>query len=370
VSTFNPQKPYNSLPLLPPIKEYYNLAVYKKVVKATDELSKLNGLLLSTWDNVAAVLNMLSPFYAPEAEASSKVENIVTTTEEILMAGVIEDSKQSPAQKEGKAYADALARGALLVDKNHYLNTNSFLRIQAELVIKGKGIRQHPGTQLINDKTGEVYYTPPDGEALIRDLLKNLEDYLNKNEDDIDPLIKMAVIHYQFEAIHPFYDGNGRTGRIIMPLYLVLAKKTRYPFLFMSGYVLKNKNQYYRQLRKVTNDGDWLGWVDFILDGVIATAKRTSDTLIEIKRHKEIEKPKIAKVIPIKHNEVIQFIYNEPIFTRKQMAAGLGVHGNSATKYAEQLVELRVLRKQKIHKNWIYVNTGLIVILQKFANWD
>ena len=370
MNKFDPGKPYNSLPLLPPDTEYYNLDTYKKVVKATDELSKLNGLLLSTWDNVAAVLNMLSPFYAPEAEASSKVENIVTTTEEILMAGVIEDSKQSPAQKEGKAYSNALTRGTILIDKDKFLTTNSFLRIQDELVAKGKGIRQHPGTQLINDTTGEVYYSPPEGEALIRDLLKNLEDYLNNHEDDIDPLIKMAVIHYQLEAIHPFYDGNGRTGRIIMPLYLVLAKKTRYPFLFMSGYVLKNKDKYYQQLRKVTVEEDWLGWVNFILDGVIATAKRISDTLIEVKRHKELEKPKIAQGIPTKHNEAIQFIYNEPIFTRKQMSDDLGVHGNSATKYAEKLVQLGVLRKQKVHKNWVYVNTGLIVILQKFANWS
>lgn len=370
VSKFDPDKPYNDLPNLPPKEEYYNLPIYKKVVKATDELSKLNGLLLSTWDNVVATMNMLSPFYAPEAEASSKVENIVTTTEEILLAGVIDESQQSPAQKEGRAYMNALAKGGQIVEEKKFLATNDFIKIQGELAVTAKGIRKTTGTHLKNDRTGKVYYTPPVGETRIRDLLHNLEIFMNTRDEEVDPLIKMALIHYQFEAIHPFYDGNGRTGRIIMPLYLELSKKTRYPFLFISGYILKHKDEYYKLLRSVTEKKDWVSWVDFILEGVIATAKRMSDTLIDIKRLRENEKEKIADAIPIKHNEVTQFIYNEPIFNRKMMEVALKVHKNSARKYAEELVKLGILKKRKMHKQWVYINIGLVHLLKKYAQWE
>ncbi len=370
MTNFDPNIPYNDLALLPPKQEFYNLATYKKVVKATDELSKLNGLLLSTWDNVTATMNMFNPFFAPEAEASSKVENIVTTTEEILLAGVLDESQQSPAQKEGRAYVNALAKGASIIESKKPLTTNSFLDIQDKLAVKAKGIRKTPGTQLKDDRTGKVFYTPPEGESRIRDLLQNLENFINIPNDEIDPLINMALMHYQFEAIHPFYDGNGRTGRILMPLYLELSHKTRYPFLFISGYILKHKPEYYSKLRNVTEKGEWLQWVDFILEGATATAKRMSDTLIQIKEQKDQASSLLGENIGTRHNDLVQFVFNEPIFNRLQLADSLGIHNHTSTKYAEYLVETKIVTKQKFHKQWVYINVGLVRLLQKYAQWD
>jgi Fic family protein len=367
---FSRTKPYNLLPPLPPKKEFVNLEIYKKVVRASDDLGALTGLLLSGRDNLTASFYILNPLFAPEAEASSRVENIITTTEEILLANALTEEQLTPQQKEGKGYLDALMQGFTDVADKQLLTTNNFIKLQKMIVVKGKGLRKLPGTQIANEKTGEVYYTPPEGEKLIRDKLKSLEDYINTDNDDIDPLIKMALIHYQFEAIHPFYDGNGRTGRIIMPLYLVLSGKTRFPVLFISGYILKNKDNYYRLIREVTEKENWIEWVDFILEGVIQTSQRTSKMLIEIRHAREKDEEKMKNMFPTRYTQISKYIYNTPYFTRNMMQEELELKDrHTVAKYAEALVEADILKKIKKQGSWIYINVKLVKSLQDYAKW-
>ena len=244
--------------ILKPLPPKYNLEtkrVLKQLARSHRVLAELKGYA-ATIPNKNILINAVT---INEAKDSSAIENIITTHDELFQA-MSQSSYSNPAAKEVVNYRSALWHGYEIVQKQQILSTNMIIEIQAIVEQNRAGIRKLPGTVLLNEASGEVVYTPPAGEAEILDLMSNLEWYINYDNDQVDPLIKLAVIHYQFESIHPFYDGNGRTGRIINVLYLVLKELLDSPILYLSRYIIRNKNAYYRLLQEIRTKGNWEEW--------------------------------------------------------------------------------------------------------------
>ena len=258
---YNPEEPFNGLPLLPQKTEFENTKVLKKVISASRALSELKGAIT----NLPNSNLFIDTIHLQEAQASSAIENIITTQDELFKSSISDKKIDDPAIKEVLLYKEALWFGNNELNKRPILSTNLFIKIVQIIKKNDAGIRNVLGTQLKNPATGKVVYTPPSGERLIREKLKNLEDFIHA-QDEIDPLIKMAIIHYQFEAIHPFFDGNGRTGRIILLLYLKLTGLLEIPALYLSKYIIENKTEYYKHLRRVTENEEWTEWILYILD--------------------------------------------------------------------------------------------------------
>ena len=246
--------PAATLPLLPPKSELETRAVLKRLAPAHRYLAELKGLA-STIPNEHILINTLA---LQEAKDSSEIENIITTQDDLYKADLFSDYIRDPAAKEVSRYATALKKGFALVSRDRLLTTNRILDIHHELVLNDAGIRKVPGTALKNERTGTTVYTPPQDHAELVRLMTNLEQFINDDAlSDVDPLVKMAVIHHQFESIHPFYDGNGRTGRIINILYLVAKGLLNIPVLYLSRYVIRTKSEYYRLLQQTRDTGDW-----------------------------------------------------------------------------------------------------------------
>jgi len=252
-------KPYNELPLLPPQAEVETQKILKKAISANKALANLNGLANAMPNDAILVDGIV----LQEARSSSGIENIVTTNDELYRAVADTKLEISPAAKEVLRYREALWYGFNAIKKRP-LTTNLFVDIVSIIRGASMGIRRVPGTKIANGKTGEPIYTPPESEQIIREKLTNLERFIYA-DDDIDPLIKLATLHHQFEAIHPFTDGNGRTGRIINVLFLVEKKILKKPILFLSHYILRTKSDYYAGLRNITELGAWQDWILYIL---------------------------------------------------------------------------------------------------------
>ncbi len=356
----DPNKPYNTLPFLPPTIHFDDTDILKKVNTANIALSKLEGSSLAIPNRNL----LIEPLSVREAVASSGIENINTTVAEIFQAELFPDKVQSKAQKETLYYKDALRVGYSLIQTQGFLHTNSFLEIQKILEPNKAGIRKLPGTSIMNSTTGEVLYTPPDGEDTIRGLLKNYEEYINDFSDDIDPLIKLAIIHYQFEAIHPFYDGNGRTGRILMVLYLILAKRLELPILFISGYINQHRTDYYRLLSAVTNEGKWKEWIMFMLNAVESQASETAETVNQIKSmhhaYKETIKQKLPKIYTA---ELVDYLFANPFYSQQRLAHVLGKERKTAAKYLNALLEEKLIEAFKFKREKIYFCPELLKLL-------
>lgn len=360
---FDPKKPYQDLPPLPPVEDFNDVDLLKLVNKANNSIFELKG--------AAHILPnrfiLMSPLSIREAVASSGIENINTTVSEALKADVIyEESELKGAEKEVLNYRNALLEGFQLLMKQEFLNTNSFVEIQSVLEPTKKGIRNIPDVAIRNSRTGEKIYTPPEGQEVIREKLKNFEDYFNSNEgfDDLDPLIRMAVMHYQFEAIHPFVDGNGRTGRMLMVLYLVLVGRLDLPILFLSKYILESRDEYYRLLLKVTTDNAWKEWAHYILRGVDMQAAETKNKIMEIKTLMEAHKALgDGHKTNIMTSAMIDYLYSNPFYSQKTMAESLEVHRNTASKYFAELEQLGVVKKFKHKKENIYYNEKFLNLL-------
>jgi len=243
---FNPNIPYNELPLLPPKEEIETKTVLKKTISASRALAELKGATNSIPNPEILITSII----LQEAKSSSAIENVVTTNDKLFKSFSAKADISDPQTKEVLRYREALWEGFNQLKKNELLTTNLFIKIFQKIKESDAEIRRTTGTKLA-DGSGKVIYTPPEGEQLIRKLLYNLEQFIN-NDSNIDPLIKSAIIHYQFEAIHPFTDGNGRAGRMILILYLILQKYLSLPVLFLSRYIIDNKAQYYKLLRGVT----------------------------------------------------------------------------------------------------------------------
>lgn len=344
-----------NLPMLPPDAPLETVSVLKALAKASRALAELKGFA-DTIPNKHILINAVT---INEAKDSSAIENIITTHDELYQAMSGSDV-QNPAAKEVVNYRTALWHGYELVEQRQMLTTNMIIDIQAIVEDSRAGIRKLPGTVLMNAATGETVYTPPSGEAFIRQLLSNLEQYIHDDSDDIDPLIKLAVIHYQFESIHPFYDGNGRTGRIINVLYLVLKDLIDSPILYLSRYIIQNKSDYYRLLQTVRETGAWEEWIVYILKGIEQTAEETLQLIKRI--HEAIDQmtTEIRIALPkIYSKELIDLLFYEFYTKTQYIQNGLGVSRKTAANYLQALEDSGFLSSQKIGKERIYQNRRL-----------
>ncbi len=265
---WKPDRPYNDLPPLPPLLELETHAVLKRCISARAALAELKQAA-ELIPNQAMLIRTLPLL---EAQASSEIENIVTTADE-LFRHMGQEAQANPSTKEALRYSHSLFNGFKAL-KQYPLNTRTVEQVCTTIKGVEMSIRRTSGTMLKNDSTGEIIYTPPEGEALLRDLLANWERFMH-NETELDPLIRMAVGHYQFEAIHPFSDGNGRTGRVLNSLFLIQEGLLTLPILYLSRYIIENKSDYYRLLLQVTREKDWESWLLYILKGVEETANWT-----------------------------------------------------------------------------------------------
>lgn len=358
---YNPQKPYNDLPDLPPKADIETKIILKKIIAASRALSELKGAI----KNLPNPMLFIDTINLQEAQASSAIENIITTQDELFQATITDKKIESLATKEVIHYKDALWYGLKQIKKKPLLTTNLFIAIMQIVKENASGIRNVPGTQLKNPATGKIIYTPPEGEKIIRDKLKALEQFINTN-DDTDPLVKLALIHYQFEAIHPFFDGNGRTGRIILLLYLQQSGLMDMPALYLSNYILKHRNDYYTRLRNVTEKKDWQSWILYILDMVETTAENGKQRIAKIEKLMQSMTTDIQKKLPkVYSRELVEELFRLP-YTKRNNIVAAGV-GNIKTvgNYLISLEEKGVLKSLMVGKEKLYLNYRLMEILKK-----
>lgn len=354
---------YN-IPKLPLDFDFETKAIMRQVTKSNRRLAELKGVALTIPnENI-----LLSSLVLQEALDSSAVENIVTTSDELYRAELdINGGLTNAATKEVLNYREAMQVGFDMVRRNRLLTLNDIKQIQKTLEHNNAGFRTVPGTKLKSSK-GEVDYIPPQSGEDVARYMSNLEQYINNPEiHDIDPLIKMAIIHHQFESIHPFYDGNGRTGRIIAILYLVVNDLLDLPILYLSRYITHNKGEYYRLIQRIRdndpdNAEDWEKWVLFILKGVEETAIETIRLVKSISalmaKYKNILKPLFGK--QYKH-ELLNNLFFHPYTKIEFMERDMSVQRKTAAKYLDTIVsETGLLKKQKLGRSNYYINTELM----------
>ena len=256
--------------------------------------------------------------------------------------------------------------GTRLIKERGFLNTNGIIAIQKELEENNAGLRKLPGTALINDLTNEVIYTPPDNFDTISDLMKNFEEYLNNDADDVSPLIKLAIQHYQFESIHPFYDGNGRMGRIINVLYLILKGLLNEPVLYLSSFIIQNKGDYYRLLQEVRTKNNWEDWILYMLKGVEQTAQSTIEQINKINLlFNETQKLVQEKLPRIYSKDLIEQLFIHPYCKIEFLVENLHLNRKTAGNYLKSLEDLGVLASENKGKEVIYINLKLYDLLKK-----
>jgi len=344
---------------LPP-KTIETKKVLKKAISANRALAKLNGIS-NIIPNQTILINSLA---LQESKDSNEIENIVTTHDELFRANLSIDSVSNDA-KEVQNYQNALLKGFELVKENKLLLKKHIVEIQGILENNDAGVRRQSGTNLKNVQTGEIIYTPPQDYEVIQALLNDLEKYINE-PNDIDPLINMAMIHYQFESIHPFYDGNGRTGRIINILYLVLNELLDIPILYLSRYIIKNKADYYRLLQEVRTDEKWEEWILYMLDGVEQTATETIKLIYQIDALMFKTKNEIRDKLPkIYSKDLIEILFIHPYMKIEFLADRLGVTRKTASKYLKELEQIGVLDTIQIKNSKFFINIELFTLLKR-----
>jgi Fic family protein len=360
--TFDRDSPYNDLPGLPPGAEIETKAVLKRAITATRALSQLNGIM-RTIPDPAILINTI---VLQEAKSSSEIENVITTTDDLFEAFAAESKDHSPQTKEVLRYREALWEGFNELKKRNVLTTSAFTRIVNHIKANTAGIRKTPGTK-IKDGRGRVVYTPPEGERIIRDKLKDLEEFIHSEKNGLDPLIKLPLVHYQFEAIHPFADGNGRTGRIVNILYLVLEGLLDLPILFLSRYIIQKKAEYYRLLRNITEKGEWEAWVLFLLNGIEETADHTSGKVIEIGNLMDETIQKAQHDLPprVYSKELIELLFRQPYCKVKFIVDAGIAKRQTAAEYLKELERAGVLRSRKSGTELLYINERLYGLLER-----
>ena len=351
--------PYNNLPALPPAEDIETAAVLKKAISASRAMAELKGMA-ERMPNQAMLIDSL---VLQEARASSEIENILTTNDEVYKAASDEALPASAEAKEVLRYRQALNHGFRQI-KTRPLATGMFVEI-AQLIKEAQfDIRTLPGTRIANGK-GETIYTPPEGEGVIRDKLRELENFMHA-EDGLDVLVKMALVHYQFEAIHPFPDGNGRTGRILNILYLVDQGLLNLPVLYLSRYIIDHKAAYYEGLRRVTEEGAWQDWVLYMLDAVEQTSIRTHGQITEILALMESVRERVQREAPgIYSKDLIEQIFKQPYCKIQFLErAGLGTRQTCA-KYLRELEGMGILTSQKMGREVYFINGALFKLLTR-----
>lgn len=357
---FNKEIPYNDLPLLPPKADIETKEILRKTISAGRALAQLNGTLL----NLPNPTLFLDTIYLQEAKASSEVENIITTNDELYKSLVADRKVENSATKEVLSYKEALWLGLEQLKKKPFITTNLCISIVQCIKQNTASIRVTPGTTLSNTK-GEVIYTPPSGEKVIREKLANLEKFINEDET-IDPLIKMALMHYQFEAIHPFADGNGRTGRILLLLYLKLSGLLDTPAIYLSEYIIKNKADYYKSLRSVTENNDWENYILYMLDMIEETSNKGLERLNKITTTMDKTANEIKTKLPkVYSKDLVEILFRLP-YTKRQHLIDENI-GNPKTvgNYLIALEENKFLKSVKVGKEKLYLNERLLKILEE-----
>lgn len=338
----------------------------KKVLKslplAHAALAELKGIA-STIPNQSILLNTLG---LQEAKDSSAIENIITTHDDLYKSELKLDNFNSLNAKEVQNYISALKKGFELIKKNGILTTRVILEIQEELENNNAGFRKLPGTTLKSSITGETIYTPPQNVEEITRLMTNLERFINENDFcDYDPIVKMAIIHYQFESIHPFYDGNGRTGRIINILYLITQGLQNLPILYLSNYIIKNKTDYYRLLQEVRENNNWEEWLIFMINGVEITSKETISLIIQIRDLMLQYKHTLRNNYKFYNQDLLNNLFKHPYTKIEFIVRDLNVSRITAANYLNKLAEDGLLRKEKLGTGNYYINQPLFELLTK-----
>ena len=360
IPKFDRKSPYNSLPALPPRIDIETKAILRKTISAGRKLAELN-CALRTLPNPTLFIDTI---YLQEARASSEVENIITTNDELYKSLVSDYSREYAAAQEVLCYKEALWFGMRYISKRPFITTNLCVSIVQCISGNTDSIRKLPGTTLSNTR-GEVVYTPPTGEKRIRDKMARLEKFIN-TDDSIDPLIKMALLHYQFEAIHPFADGNGRTGRILLLLYLKLSGLLETPAIYLSEYIIRNRSEYYKRLRDVTEKNYWEKYILFMLDMVEETAMSGLKRLNDIDNAIEKMSGEMRRAAPkIYSRELVETIFRLP-YTKRQVLMD-GKLGNAKTvgNYLRALEQKGFLSSSMVGKEKLYLNARLMKILDE-----
>jgi len=367
---FDRNTPHNSLPKLPTLEDIEsNVQVLKKLVTASRALATVNGNI-SRLPNPHMLVNTIA---LQEARTSTEIENIFTTEDELYRAvsDKNRDKNVSPATKEVLRYRESLWAGYHSMQVKNSIDVDLIIKIFQQIKNTNATIRSPQAKIFIKRgeseyRSGEVIYTPPRGEGIVEELLVNLVEYLNDDEKyPIDPLLKMCIAHYQFEAIHPFVDGNGRTGRIINLLYLVQKKLITYPTLYLSKYIIKNKDDYYYRIAKVTQKGDWSKWVEYMLEGVEKTSMLTNSLINEILGQMESTFAYGKGKIKWYSKEVNEVLFSQPYIRPNVLGELLGKKSRTTLNgYFKELIDCRILSPKKDGKEVFYVNDDLIRILE------
>src|SRR6266478_1165148 len=352
---FQPDKPYNELPDLPPPISLETPPVLKATTRAGRALAELKGRS-HIIPNPTILLNTL---VLQEAKFSSEIENILTTNDELYrgLAAQGQGNDLSPQAKEVLHYRDALWHGVRVLEQRPFLSTNLAVELVNIIKENNSGIRNLPGTKVQNKTTGEIIYTPPEGEDLIRDKLAKLEQFSNESSD-LDPLVRIAATHYQFEAIHPFFDGNGRAGRILIILQLITNHLLEAPILFLSRFIIEHKAQYYRNLRAVTESGDWEAWLLYMLEAIQNTAHATTTKINAIHNLLAETLTKAKQVLPKKtfSKELIELIFEQP-YCKIRFVEKAGIAKRlTATKYLRELEKAGFVVPTKRGTELIFIN--------------
>ncbi len=356
---------YN-VPQLPLSIDLETKPILKKLASAHRALAELKGVA-SLVPNQSILIDTLS---LQEAKDSSAIENIITTHDDLYKSDVSIKQFPSLEAKEVYSYSKALRNGYEKVKKNGLLTNNIVLEIQQRLEENSAGFRKLPGTELKNDRTGEVVYTPPQEASQILLLMNNLETFINDDSlSDLDPLIKMAIIHHQFESIHPFYDGNGRTGRIINILYLVKYGLLNTPVLYLSRFINQNKSEYYQLLQAVRDQQAWEKWVLYLLQGVEETSLQTIDLIQGIRSLMQTVKKKMRDELPkVYSQDLLNNLFRHPYTKIDYVTRELQISRMTASKYLDQLVQIGLLVKHKMGKENFYLNIALFDLLRNASH--
>ncbi|MEA3496984.1 MAG: Fic/DOC family N-terminal domain-containing protein [Bacteroidota bacterium] len=354
--------PIKKLDKLPPKREKVEtLEILRQLSKSSQALGELKGIA-QTMPNQAMLINAV---VLQEAKDSSEIENIITTQDELYKA-LATKGKQSSQVKEVINYRKAIFVGHDLLKQQGFLKLKDIEFLQKTIIENNAGIRSMAGTVLKNDKTGEIVYTPPQEKDEILDLLGDFLEHFNIVNEDLSPLINLAILHYQFESIHPFYDGNGRTGRILNILYLTINDLLDIPILYLSSYINENKSEYYRLLNRVNKTDEWEDYILYILKAIEVTSNRTiskinaiknllSETIL-IAQNKE---PKIYR------KELIELLFEQPYSKIEFVVEKLNVERKAASRYLKKMKNIGIITSQKIGRESIYINEKLIEILKK-----
>ena len=361
-SHWRPDVPFNAIPFLPPEVDLESKGILKQCIEARAAVAELKQAA-ELMPNQGVLINTLPLL---EARASSEIENIVTTADQLFRFRESDEKADAPT-KEALRYSQALVEGFRTLS-DHPLNTRTAEEVCSKIKGTSMSVRRVPGTTLANDRTGEVIYTPPAGEDHLRDLLSNWERFLHERVE-LDPLIRLAAAHYQFEAIHPFTDGNGRTGRVLNSLYLIQENLLTLPILYLSRHIIAHQTDYYRLLLGVTRDSAWEDWVIFILKGIGETARWTTSKIAAIRELQEQCVSHVRQHIPkIYSRELVDAVFEFPYCRIGNLTERGIAKRQTGSVYLKELVKIGVLEEKPAGKERLFINVRLMQLLTRESN--